>query len=80
MYAVYPYFGGSFTLLAFVIVVLGGMGNMVGGLLASFVIGLVTMVVSSLTSAEVGAIAAYAVFLLAILVRPQGLLGAKVRA
>lgn len=80
MYAVYPYFGGSFTLLAFVIVVLGGMGNLLGGLLASFIIGLVTMIVSSLTSAEVGAIAAYAVFLIVILVRPQGLLGARVGA
>jgi branched-chain amino acid transport system permease protein len=80
MYAVYPYFGGSFTLLAFVIVVLGGMGNLPGGLLAAFIIGVVTMVVSSLTSAEVGAIAAYVVFLIVILVRPQGLLGARVKA
>lgn len=80
MYAVYPYFGGSFTLLAFIIVVLGGMGNLPGGVLAAFIIGVVTMVVSTLTSSEVGAISAYLVFLIVILVRPQGLLGARVRA
>jgi hypothetical protein len=30
IYAVHPHFGGSFTMMAFIIVVLGGMGNLLG--------------------------------------------------
>lgn len=78
IYAVHPHFGGSFTLISFVIVVLGGMGNLPGGFLAAFIIGVVTSVVSTLVSPEVGAIAVYVIFLIVILVRPQGLLGARV--
>jgi len=80
IYAVHPHFGGSFTLTSFVIVILGGMGNLLGGFAAAFIIGVVISVVSTLVSAEVGAIAAYVIFLIVILVRPQGLLGARVRA
>lgn len=80
IYAVHPHFGGSFTVISFVIVVLGGMGSLPGGLLAAFIIGVVTSVVSTLVSPEVGAIAVYLIFLTVILVRPQGLLGKAVRA
>jgi branched-chain amino acid transport system permease protein len=80
IYAVHPHWGGSFTLMAFVIVVLGGLGSLAGGLLAAFIIGVVMMVASFLTIPEGGPIAAYLIFLVVILLRPQGLLGARVRA
>lgn len=79
IYAVHPHWGGAFTLMAFVIVVLGGLGNLTGGFLASFIIGIVMMVASFLTIPEGGPIAAYLIFLVVILFRPQGLLGAWVR-
>ncbi len=75
IFAVHPHFGGGFTLAAFVTVVLGGMGNLLGGVIGAFIIGVVTMLVSTLTSSEVGEIAAYIIFLAVILVRPQGILG-----
>ncbi len=74
IYSFHPHFGGPFTLISFVVVVLGGMGNLFGGFLAAFIIGVVASVVSALTSAEVGAIATYLIFLVVIIVRPQGLL------
>lgn len=80
IYAVHPHWGGNFTLMAFVIVVLGGLGSLAGGLLAAFIIGVVMMVASFLTIPEGGPIAAYLIFLVVILLRPQGLLGARVRA
>lgn len=80
IYAVHPHWGGTFTLMAFVIVVLGGLGSLAGGLLAAFIIGVVMMVASFLTIPEGGPIAAYLIFLVVILLRPQGLLGARVRA
>ena len=77
IYSVHPHFGGSFTLMAFIIVVLGGMGNLAGGFLGAFVIGIVTSVAAVLTSTEVAEIVALVIFILVVLVRPQGLLGAR---
>lgn len=77
IYSVHPHFGGSFTLMAFIIVVLGGMGNLAGGFLGAFIIGIVTSVAAVLTSTEVAEILALVIFILVVLVRPQGLLGAR---
>jgi len=78
IYAVHPHFGGSFTMMAFIIVVLGGMGNMLGGFIGAFVIGIVTSVSAALTSTEIADIITLVIFVAVILVRPQGLLGIKV--
>lgn len=77
IYSVHPHFGGSFTLMAFIIVVLGGMGNLAGGFLGAFIIGVVTSVAAVFTSTEVAEILALVIFILVVLVRPQGLLGAR---
>jgi branched-chain amino acid transport system permease protein len=79
IYPVHPHFGGPFTVMAFVIVILGGMGNLAGGFLAAFIIGVVSMVVSFLTIPEGGPIAVYLIFLVVIVFRPQGLLGVRER-
>jgi branched-chain amino acid transport system permease protein len=78
IYAVHPHFGGSFTMMAFIIVVLGGMGNMLGGFIGAFVIGIVTSLSAALTSTEIADIITLVIFVAVILVRPQGLLGIKV--
>ncbi len=78
IYAVHPHFGGSFTMMAFIIVVLGGMGNMLGGFIGAFVIGLVTSLSAALTSTEIADILALVIFIAVILIRPQGLLGIRV--
>lgn len=78
IYAVHPHFGGSFTMMAFIIVVLGGMGNMLGGFIGAFILGVVTSVSAALTSTEIADILSLVIFIAVILVRPQGLLGIKV--
>lgn len=80
IYTVHPHFGASFTLTAFVIVVLGGLGNLLGGFIAAFLIGVVSQVTGVIFSSEIGEILVYGIFILFILFRPQGLLGAKVKA
>jgi len=77
IYSVNPHFGGGFTLIAFVIVVLGGMGNLFGGFIGAFIIGVITMIFSTLANAEVGEMSAYLIFIVVILLRPQGILGAR---
>jgi branched-chain amino acid transport system permease protein len=79
IYAVHPHFGLSFTLTAFVIVVLGGLGNLLGGFIAAFIIGMVSQMGAIIFTSEIGEILVYAIFILVILFRPQGLLGVKVR-
>jgi branched-chain amino acid transport system permease protein len=78
IYAVHPHFGGSFTMTAFIIVVLGGMGNLLGGFIGGFIIGVVTSVSAAITSTEIADIVALVIFIAVILVRPQGLLGIRV--
>jgi len=79
VYAVHPHWGGTFTLMAFVTVVLGGLGNLSGGFLAALIIGVVMMVAAFLTIPEGGPIAVYLIFLVVILFRPEGLLGVRAR-
>lgn len=77
IYSVHPHFGGSFTLMAFIIVVLGGMGNLLGGFIGAFIIGIVTSVSAVLTTMEVAEILALVIFIAVVLVRPQGLMGVR---
>ena len=77
IYSVHPHFGGSFTLMAFIIVVLGGMGNLLGGFIGAFIIGIVTSVTAVITSMEVAEIIALVIFIVVVLLRPQGLMGMR---
>jgi len=77
IYTVHPHFGSSFTIMAFVIVVLGGMGNLLGGFISAFIIGVATSITAVVYSTEVADILALVVFVLVMLIRPQGLLGVR---
>jgi branched-chain amino acid transport system permease protein len=74
-YYIYPQVGGAFTLKAFVVVVLGGMGSVVGATLGGVIIGTVESVAASYLSAGNKEIVVYAMFLLVLLFKPAGLLG-----
>jgi branched-chain amino acid transport system permease protein len=63
--------------MAFVIVVFGGMGNLLGGFISAFIIGVATSVAAVLYTNEVADILALVLFVLIMLVRPQGLLGVR---
>ena len=77
IYTVHPHFGASFTLMAFVIVVFGGMGNLMGGFISAFIIGIVTSITAVLSSKEVADIVALLMFIGMMMIRPQGLLGTE---
>jgi branched-chain amino acid transport system permease protein len=63
--------------MAFIIVILGGMGNFWGGFISAFIIGVVTSISAVLTSTEIADSIALIIFILIMLVRPQGLLGIR---
>lgn len=72
-----PSVGWLFLLTAFVVVVLGGMGNFVGALIGGFIIGLTESVGSLFMPIAVAPITKFIVFILLLLLRPQGLFGLK---
>jgi branched-chain amino acid transport system permease protein len=70
-----PTVGEQFTILAFVIVVLGGLGNVVGAMIGGILIGLVQTVGSLYLPGSGSLIAVFAVFVLTLFLRPQGIFG-----
>jgi branched-subunit amino acid ABC-type transport system permease component len=67
--------GFKILLLVFAAVVLGGLGNIWGALLGSFIIGIFIEVSTLFIPAELKFVGALVVLILVLLVRPQGLLG-----
>jgi len=76
-YDIYPHIGLQFGPLTFMICVLGGLGNMVGGFVAAFIISQFIAIGGSCFATEWGYAIAFLFFIIAMLFRPQGLFGAK---
>ncbi|HLU55665.1 MAG TPA: branched-chain amino acid ABC transporter permease [Pseudonocardia sp.] len=70
-----PTTGAQFTIIAFVVVVLGGMGNVVGALVSGLVIGLAEQLGGLLLPGQSPLLAVFIVFVLVLFLRPQGLFG-----
>ena len=73
--AVHPEVGGLFSLIAFVVVALGGFGSIPGALFAALLIGLVESFAGFYVAAVVKYVAVFAIYLVVILIRPNGLFG-----
>jgi len=76
-YYVNPNVGNGFVLIAFTIVVLGGMGSFAGALLGGFLIGVVESVGGLWLGESLGQIGIFLIFIAVLLFRPQGLFGAR---
>ena len=77
--SVFPTIGANFTLLCFVIVVLGGMGNLWGCLLGGVIIAFIEMMVAFFLAPVLTTFAYFVIFLFIVSLRPAGLLGTKGR-
>ena len=74
-YYIFPQVGQLFTLKAFVIVVLGGMGSVVGATLGGIIIGIIESLAAAYWAADLKELVVFVMFLLLLLFRPSGLLG-----
>jgi branched-chain amino acid transport system permease protein len=72
---VQPYIATDYTLLAFIIVILGGLGSMPGALLGGILVGVSEALSGFLVEPSFKSAFSYALLILVLLVRPQGLLG-----
>ncbi|RMH47348.1 MAG: branched-chain amino acid ABC transporter permease [Alphaproteobacteria bacterium] len=76
---VHPYLGPSYTLLAFIIVIIGGMGSLPGALLGGILIGVSEAVAGLILQPSLKSAFSFGLLILVLLLRPQGLLGKAVR-
>jgi branched-chain amino acid transport system permease protein len=77
-YPFQPYVGLEFVIIMYAGVVLGGMGSILGAFWGGMTIGLVQQLSSLVLSFQLQNVAIFVVFLLIVLLRPQGLYGRSV--
>jgi branched-chain amino acid transport system permease protein len=76
-YYVNPHAGNAFVLIAFTIVVLGGMGSVVGALTGGLFVGVVESLCGLYLGESLGQIGIFVMFILVLLLRPSGLFGER---
>ncbi|HAM54001.1 MAG TPA: branched-chain amino acid ABC transporter permease [Candidatus Rokubacteria bacterium] len=75
VFTVYPQMGVEMILLAFIVVILGGMGSLGGSVVAAFVIGIAQSLFSLWMNPQRVAIAIFGIMIVVLIVRPRGFFG-----
>jgi branched-chain amino acid transport system permease protein len=75
LFDTHPYLAPEFTLIAFIIVIVGGLASLPGALLGGLLIGLAEALAATLVAPSMKSLFSYALLAAVILLRPQGLLG-----
>jgi branched-chain amino acid transport system permease protein len=74
IYEIQPTMGLEYTIIAIIVVVLGGLGSITGSLIGGFILGLIGSIVTYFDPG-LSLIAYYVIFILLLLIRPTGILG-----
>jgi branched-subunit amino acid ABC-type transport system permease component len=75
IFTIYPQMGVEMILLAFIVVILGGMGSLGGSVVAAFVIGLTQSLFSLWMNPQRVAIAIFGIMIVVLIMRPRGFFG-----
>jgi branched-chain amino acid transport system permease protein len=73
MQPVSPFMGFPFTIAAFVVIIMGGLGNIYGGVIAAIILAIIETYGVALTSSTFRSVLLYGVFVTILILRPQGL-------
>jgi len=76
-FPIYPYVGDIFVLTAYVVVVLGGMGNVFGAFVGGLIIGVFDSIGGMFLPGSMKSILSFGIFILILLFKPNGLFGSK---
>ncbi|MBT4939539.1 MAG: branched-chain amino acid ABC transporter permease [Rhodospirillaceae bacterium] len=76
---VHPYLAPGYTLLAFVIVIIGGLGSMTGALVGGILIGMSEALAAIIFQPSMKSAFSFGLLILVLLLRPQGLMGKSVK-
>jgi branched-chain amino acid transport system permease protein len=79
IFSVYPTMGVAATTKAFVVVLLGGIGNVTGAIAGGFILGLVETYAAGYWSSEYKDVIAFVIMILVLLFKPAGLFGKHVQ-
>jgi len=79
LFEVHPYLAPGYTLLAFVIVIIGGLGSLFGALVGGILIGVSEAMAAIIFQPSMKTAFSFALLILVLLLRPQGLLGKAIR-
>lgn len=74
-YNIFPGAGIFFGLIAFVVVVLGGMGNVLGAVLGALVIGVTESITGQFIALDLSMFGVFVIFILVLLFKPNGIIG-----
>lgn len=74
-----PAVGAEFTMKALIVITMGGIGNVLGGLIAALILGIVETLGAVYVDTELVTAIAFALFVAVLLIRPQGLMGRPLR-
>lgn len=74
-YYTFPSVGGTFVIVAFVVVVLGGMGNIPGAILGALVIGVAESLTSQFLALDLNMLGVFIIFVFVLVFKPAGILG-----
>lgn len=77
VFYVVPNIGTFFILIAFVVVVLGGIGNFLGAMVASFVVAIAESLGALFMPGSTAPVLPFLLFILALLFKPEGLFGTR---
>jgi branched-chain amino acid transport system permease protein len=80
MFDTQPFLATDFTLIAFIIVIVGGLGSLSGALLGGILIGLAEALAALMFSPALKTIFSYALLVFVLLLRPNGLIGERERS
>jgi branched-chain amino acid transport system permease protein len=74
IYEIQPTMGMEYTIIAIIVIVLGGLGSITGSLIGGFVLGIIGSIVTYLDPG-LSLVAYYVIFIILLMVRPKGILG-----
>jgi branched-chain amino acid transport system permease protein len=76
-YPVTPTTGANFLIIAFVTVVMGGLGNVVGAFVAGLLVGVIQQLTAIYVAVDLQDVGLFLAFVLVLVLRPQGILAGR---
>jgi branched-chain amino acid transport system permease protein len=73
----YPHSGTQYLIIAFGVVIIGGMGSLLGTFLGGLILGVAQLVGAQLIGPGIQLLSGYLILLIVLTIRPQGLFGRK---
>lgn len=75
IFYIYPTVGDPFSIISFIVVILGGLGSFSGALIGGLIIGLVESIGGFISSSELSRVFSLLIFLIVLFFKPLGIMG-----